>query len=235
MPPNQVDSPQNGILASLPVEVLARLRPRLQQVNLQLGQPLSGPDAPVQHVYFPQRGMVSLVRPMRDGAMVEVGIIGREGFVGMSALLGGDINIIERMVQIAGSALRIPAEPLQVELARIPALRSEMLKFSQALLAQVAQTAACNGRHTLQQRLARWLLMARERIDQNVVTLSHELLSMMLGVRRPGVTVALGKFGSAGLVKYGRGKIEILDQAGLEATACECYGDVRAEYKRLLS
>ena len=233
MPAKDLSAAQNHILASLSTEELTRLRPK--QVNLRLGQTLSEPDASAHYVYFPQAGMVSLVRHMRDGAMVEVGIVGREGFVGMSPVLGGDINIIENMVQIAGSALRIAADVLQAEYGQNPNLRTHMLRFSQALLAQVAQTAACNGRHALQERLARWLLMAKERLDHSVVTLSHEFLSTMLGVRRPGVTVALGTFKKAGLVRYRHGKIEILDQAGLEDAACECYGDVREEYKRLLS
>jgi CRP-like cAMP-binding protein len=178
--------------------------------------------------------MVSLVKPMSDGTMVEVGIVGREGFVGLALVLGGNSGGIQEMVQIAGSALMIPSRTLLEEVERCPTLAARLLRYGQALLIQVSQTAACNGRHTIQERLARWLLMARDRIDDDAVPLSHELLSMMLGARRAGITVALGIFRSAGLIANAQGKIKILDEKGLEAAACECYRVVREEVERLL-
>jgi len=229
------ESLQNHLLLSLPKNELSRLMPKLEPVEMTFRQILSPAEKPAEHVYFPQRGMVSLVKPMQDGALVEVGLVGREGFVGVAAVLGSDSHAVEQMVQIAGAALRIGVHPLREELARSPVLSARLLRYAQALFAQISQTAACNGRHTVQERLARWLLMARDRIDNNVVPLSHELLSMMLGTRRPGITVALGAFRQAGLLHNTHGKIEILDRPGLEAAACECYGVVREEFRRLLA
>jgi CRP-like cAMP-binding protein len=234
MPAKSPDSIQNRLLAALPSGELARLRPRLQPFDLALGQMLSEGEKALEHVYFPNTGMISLIRPMLDGATVEVGVVGREGFVGMGVVLGEDINILGKMVQSPGTGLRTPMATLRAELDQCPVLKKRLLSFVQALLSQIAQSTACNGRHRVQQRLARWLLMASDRIERDALALSHEFLSMMLGVRRPGVTVALGVFRKAGLLRYSHGRIEILDRRGLEAAACECYGDVRAEYERLL-
>jgi CRP-like cAMP-binding protein len=165
--------------------------------------------------------MVSLVRPMSDGTMAEVGIVGREGFVGLAVVLGGDRGGIQGMVLIPGSALAIPTAALRKEVDQCPVLAARLLRYSEALLIQISQTAACNGRHTIQERLARWLLMARDRIDDDDIPLSHELLSMMLGTRRAGITVALGILKTAGLIANRRGIIRILDNVGLEAAACE--------------
>jgi CRP-like cAMP-binding protein len=178
--------------------------------------------------------MVSLVRPMRDGALVEVGVIGRDGFVGMAAALGTDIEFTEKMVQIEGTALSLPVVALREQLARSPDLHARLLRFAQALLAQVFQTAACNVRHTVQQRLVRWLLMARDRSDGDIVPLGHEFLAMMLGARRSGITVAMGQLKKAGLIRYRHGMIEIFDHGSLEAACCECYGQVQEAYKQLL-
>lgn len=224
---------RNRILARLPANELARLRPRLEQVDLPLRQLLSQAEAPTDDGYFLQHGMISLVRPMRDGSMVEVGLVGREGFIGLATVLGGRSRSVEKMVQIKGSALRIPARALREELPGCPALMSQLLLYTQALLIQVSQTAACNGRHTIQERLARWLLMARERTDDDVVPLSHEFLSMMLGARRSGITTALGSLKRAGLIGNSHNRIVITDRAGLEAVSCECYGAVREETGRL--
>ena len=230
------NSIQNRILASLPRDELDRLKPQLQSADLILGQLLSKSGQPLDHVYFPQQGMISLVRPMRDGAVVEVGVVGREGFVGMGAVLGKDSNALGAMAQSADcSALTIPLATLQAELDRTPVLHMRLLHFVQAFMAQVSQSAACNGRHHVQERLARWLLMAGDRNTNDGMFLKHEFLSMMLGVRRPGISVALGVFKNAGLIRYAQGRIEILDRAGLEAASCECYGEVRKQYRRLLS
>jgi CRP-like cAMP-binding protein len=229
------DSFRNRLLASLPASEQARLRPILQQVDLPIDKVLARGDMPGGHVYFPERGIISMVRPMLDGAMVEVGVIGREGFVGIAAVLGGDIGTAEKMVQLPGSALSIPTGALRAQLNWCPVLRARLLRFAQALLTQVTQTAACNIRHSVQQRLSRWLLMASDRLDGDVVPLRHEFLAMMLGTRRSGVTVALGASRDAGLIRNRRGNIEILDREGLEAAACECYCDIREEYERLLA
>lgn len=220
---------QNRLLAPLPPGELARLSPKLEQIELPFRQIL-----PIGYAYFVQRGMISLLRPMLDGTKVEVGVVGREGFVGLGQVLGGSTGGIKDMVQIAGSALVMPSVALREELDRCPTLGAHLLRYGQALLIQISQTAACNGRHTVQERLARWLLMTWDRIDGDVVPLSHELLSMMLGARRAGVTVALGMFKTAGLIANSQGKITILDEKGLEAAACECYRVVREEVDRLL-
>jgi CRP-like cAMP-binding protein len=228
------DSFQNRLLASLPASEQARLRPSLQQVDLPLGKTLPRSDTPGGHAFFPERGMISLVRPMLDGSMVEVGVIGREGFVGIAAVLGGDISIVEAMVQLPGSALSTPTEALRAQLDSCPVLKKQLQRFAQALLSQVAQTAACNGRHKIRQRLSRWLLMASDCLDGAVVPLRHEFLAVMLGTRRAGVTVALGALKKAGLIGTWRGTIELLNRPALEAVACECYGEMVEEYKRLL-
>jgi CRP-like cAMP-binding protein len=218
----------------LPPAELPRLRPKLQQVDLALGDMLSQRDVPLDQIYFPESGMISLIGSLLNGTMVEVGVVGREGFVGMGVVVGADIGIMDKMVQCSGSALSIPVATLRRELAHCPELAKTMQSFVLALLSQVAQTAACNARHSVRQRLARWLLMARDRADSSVLILSHNSLAKMLGVRRAGVTVALGKYRKAGLVRYDRGMIEILDRAALEVVACECYGQVKAAYKRLV-
>jgi CRP-like cAMP-binding protein len=229
------DSFRNRLLASLPASEQARLRPILQQVDLPVGKILIRGDMPDGDVYFLERGMISLVRPMLDGAMVEIGVIGREGAVGIAVVLGGDVSIVEKMVQLPGSALSIPTKALRAQLNSCPVLMKQLQRFAQALLSQIAQTAACNGRHTVQQRLSRWLLMASDCLDGGPVPLRHEFVAVMLGTRRAGVTVALGASKKAGLIGTRRGVIEILDRPGLETAACECYGEIRDEYRRLLA
>jgi CRP-like cAMP-binding protein len=199
-----------------------------------LGKPLSQSGEAFKRLYFPQKGMISLVRPMPDGATIEVGVIGREGFVGMCAVLGGEITIPGSMVQVSGSALTIPMGVMRQELDHYPILKAQLLRCIQALLSQAAQSTVCNGRHHIQERLACWLLMTRDHAEDHSMTLHHEFLSIMLGVRRAGITVTLGKSRNAGLIRYDHGTIETLDRAGLEGVSCECYGEVSAEHKRLL-
>jgi CRP-like cAMP-binding protein len=234
MPAKGSHSIRNRLLAALPPAELARLRAKLEPVNLVLGQMLTKSNMSIDQVYFPQTGMISLIRPLHDRTTVEVGVVGREGFVGMGVVLGGDINILGKMVQIAGTALTIPMDFLHQELDHCPVLTMELLRFVRALLSQVSQSSACNRMHHVQERLARWLLMARDRVDSDGFPLRHEFLCMMLGAKRPGVTAALGVFAKAGLIRHGRGQIEILNRRGLEAAACECYDAIRKEYKRLL-
>jgi CRP-like cAMP-binding protein len=178
--------------------------------------------------------MVSLVHPLRDGTQIEVGVIGREGFVGVAVLLGANSSPVEAMVQIPGSALRMRTTAFRAQVARIKPFSDAAHRYAQALHVQVSQTAACNGRHVLQERLARWLLTARDGADSDELPLSHEFLSMMLGARRVGVTLALGTFKTAGIVKNHHGRITILDRANLEDAACECYRSVKEEYANLL-
>jgi len=232
--PTDSTSIGNRLLAALAPQDLARLRPLLEPVDLPFRQTLTKPGARITHVYFPTVGMVSLVAPLGDGALIEVGVIGREGLVGAAVLHGVDINLAEAMVQAAGSALRVTATALQKEAGRSDAIMRLLLRYSHALHTQVAQTAACNGRHTVQQRLARWLLMTHDRVLNDELPLTHDLLGMMLGARRAGVTVAVGGLKTAGALRNSSGRIRIVDRKILEAAACECYGIVKAEYARLL-
>jgi CRP-like cAMP-binding protein len=227
-------APRNRLLAALPPEDLARLRPRLQPVELASRQVLHAPEEPVTAVHFPETGYCSRLAPMDDGDSAEVGLVGPEGVVELSILHGGDRDGFEVMVQVPGTALRMEAGALRDELDRIPALRALMLRYALAHFEQVARTAACNGRHHTDQRLARWLLMAHDRVEGDEFPTTHEFLSMMLGVRRAGVTVAAGTLQKAGLIRYERGRMRITDRPGLEAAACECYGMARRAHERLL-
>jgi CRP-like cAMP-binding protein len=230
MPPTL--SISNRLLARLAPEDLETLRAQLEPVPLPHKQTLSNPGAPIEHVYFPLEGMVSLVQPLQ-GAMIEVGMIGNEGFVGVPVLLDADTSPLEAMVQIPGSALRIEASAFREQAGRGTALSGLLLRYAQALQVQVSLSAACNGRHPLPERLARWLLMARDRAPSDELPLSHEFLSMMLGVRRAGVTVALGTLKAPGLIRNTHGRVTIIDRHGLEAASCECYCILRSEYERL--
>lgn len=224
----------NCLLAALAPAELARLRPNLDLVLLPQHQVLSEPHKSIDHAYFPQQGFISLVQPMADKSMVEVGIIGREGFVGSPVLLGAGTSPVMAMVQAPGAALRIRVSVLLKEVAASAQLSGLLLRYVQALHVQVAQTAACNGRHTLAERLARWLLTAHDRVAGDDLPLSHEFLAIMLGMRRSGVTVAVGALKEAGLINNGHGRITILDRQGLEEAACECYRTVQDEYENLL-
>jgi CRP-like cAMP-binding protein len=225
----------NQLLVALAQENFDLLRPHLEPVPLPHKQSLSNPNTQIDHVHFVQEGMVSLVQPLENGAMIEVGMIGNEGFLGVPVLLGADTSPLEAMVQIPGSALRMPASAFREEAGRSPALLGLLLRYVQALHTQVSFSAACNGRHTLPERLARWLLTARDRASSDQMPLSHEFLSMMLGVWRAGVTVAVGTLKAAGLIRNTHGQVTITDRQGLEAACCECYRTVKNEYDRLLA
>jgi CRP-like cAMP-binding protein len=225
---------RNGLLAALPASEFKRLRPSLQHVDLPLREVISAAGNVITHAYFVEDGVVSVVQPLADGVAVEVGLIGREGFVGVPLVLGSRTSPAEANVQLKASALRITAKALREAMQRNKTLNSLLLCFTHAFHIQVTQTAACNGRHDLQQRLARWLLAARDRSDSDQLPLSHEFLAMMLGRRRAGVTVALGSMKRAGFIKNHRGQIQIVDRRGLEKVACECYRLIRDEYRRML-
>jgi CRP-like cAMP-binding protein len=227
-------APRNRLLAALPPEDLARLWPRLQPVELVFRQTLHAPEEPITAVYFPETGYLSRLAPMDDGDSAEVGLVGPEGMIGLAILLGGDRDGFEILVQVPGTALRMGAGAFREELDRIPALRAVLNRYALAHFEQVARSAACNGRHHVEQRLARWLLMAHDRVEGDEFPMTHEFLSMMLGVRRAGITVAAGTLQKAGLIRYERGRMEITDRPGLEAAACECYGIDRRAYDRLL-
>ena len=233
--PDQHHPPvRNGLLAALPPEVLARLGPDLRPVELPFDKTLHPAGGGVDAVFFPESGMVSLLATLDDGEQVEVGLAGKEGLVGLPVVLGDTHAITEARVQLEGAALRIGAAPLRAAMDGSAALRAVLLRYTLAFHAQVTLTAACNARHPLEQRLARWLLTAHDRVDGDGFAMTHEFMSMMLGVRRPGVSLAAGLLQKAGLVRYARGRMEIADRHGLEAASCECYHIVRREFARLL-
>jgi CRP-like cAMP-binding protein len=223
----------NRLLGGLSQSDYDQVRAHLTHVPLSQHQPLLSPTAPTNYVYFFESGMVSLVLTLEDGNTVEVGLVGRQGIVGVLAGLGASRISGEAMVQMPGSAWRMETDMLRKEIAVIPTFQQMLLRYVQALFAQVTQSTACNMRHALPQRLARWLLMANDCAETNEVRLTHEFLSMMLGVRR-SVTTALKGLSDLGIVAASRGRILILDRKRLEAAACECYRTVRAEYERLL-
>ena len=225
---------RNRLLAALPPDDLARLRPRLDAVELPFRKVLHAPGQPIEAIYFPETGWFSMLAYLENGDAAEVGLVGYEGMVGLPVLLGADSNDIEAMVQCPGTALRMDAQAFREELERIPALRTLLLRYALVHHGQVARTAACNGRHHIDQRLARWLLMAHDRAEGDEFPMTHEFLSMMLGVRRAGVTVSAGSLSKAGFIRYERGRMAITDRPGLESVACECYGVVRRASDRLV-
>jgi len=211
----------------LPPDDLAQIWPRLQAVELPFREVLHAPGKPIEAVYFPETGWVSMLTYLEDGDAAEVGLVGRDGMVGLPVRLGADHDDIEAMVQAPGTALQMTAQAFREELERLPALRTLLLRYALVHHGQVARTAACNGRHHIDQRLARWLLMAHDRAEGDEFPMTHEFLSMMLGLRRAGITVSAGALQKAGHIRYGGGRVRITDRPGLESVACECYGIVR--------
>jgi CRP-like cAMP-binding protein len=235
MAPAAETSPRNRLLAALPPDALAALRPRLEPAELPMREVLQPAGEPIHHVWFPEAGWVSMLAYLEDGDAAEVGLVGREGFLGLPVLLGADRDDLEAMVQCPGTALRMDAAAFRDALEGVPAFRTLLLRWALVHHGQVARTAACNGRHHVDQRLARWLLMAHDRTTGNdEFPMTHEFLSMMLGVRRAGVTVGLGQLQKAGHIEYRRGCVEVTDRPGLESVACECYGVVRRASDLLL-
>jgi CRP-like cAMP-binding protein len=226
---------RNRLLAALPPEDFAQLWPLLERVELPIRHILHAADEPIAAVHFPETGWVSMLAYLENGDAAEVGLVGREGMVGLPLLLGADRSSLEAMVQAPGTALRLDAGAFRDALGTSPALPTLLSRYVLAHHEQVARTAACNGRHRIEERLARWLLMAHDRADGGEFPMTHEFLSMMLGVRRGGVTIAAGMLQKAGLIRYDRGQVAITDRDGLEAAACDCYGTVRREFERLLS
>ena len=227
-------SPRNRLLAALPPEDLARLWPRLEPVQMSLREVLQRPDQPIQAVHFPEHGWASMMTLLADGNAAEVGLIGCDGMVGLPLLLGDDRSPTEAIIQAPGTFLRLGASEFRDEVDRSAPLRTLLLPYALAFQAQVTQTAACNGHHALDQRLARWLLTAHDRADGDTFPMTQEFLAIMLCVHRPGVAIAARLFQQAGLIRYGNGQITVTDRAGLEAAACECHAAVAGEFRRLL-
>jgi CRP-like cAMP-binding protein len=225
---------QNHLLKALPVEALEMLLGRLERADLASRVTLSRPNLPITAAIFPERGYASMLACLEDGGAVEVGVVGPEGMIGLPLLFETEHTPLEAIVQTPGTALAMQAPAFKSALEKIPPFRKIIMHYAMAFHVQVAMTAACNGRHVVEQRLARRLLMAHDRSASDTFDMTHEFLSMMLGVRRAGVTVAAGMLQNAGLIKYGAGHVTITNRRGLETAACECYGAVQHEYKRLL-
>ncbi|MEA5446660.1 Crp/Fnr family transcriptional regulator [Gammaproteobacteria bacterium AB-CW1] len=232
---NQPDPSQNHLLAALPPDEYARIAPNLELADLRLGDTLCEPYIEMQHVYFPVDSIVSLLCVMEDGDSAEIAIVGHEGIVGVSLFMGGETTPSQAVVQSAGKAYKLPGRALKSEFYRGGPMQHLLLRYTQALLTQMAQTAVCNRHHSLDQQLCRWLLISQDRLPSNELIMTQELIANMLGVRREGVTEAAGRLQHAGLIRYHRGHITLLDRPGLEKRACECYGVVKREYDRLLA
>lgn len=222
---------RNAVLVRLPPRDLLALRSRLERVDMAAGDIFQGAGDAADSLYFVESGVVSLLAPLEEGGRIEIGHIGREGAAGVHAALGAKTLTSEIMAQSDGVLLRIEVTAARNVMERSRALRQGLSRFANCLHSQVAQTAACNGSHDVVQRLARWLLMVHDRTDGDRLNLTHELVSLMLGVTRPGVTIAAGALQRAGLIQYARGRLTIVDRKGLEQAACECYAIV-ADYYR---
>jgi CRP-like cAMP-binding protein len=226
----------NHLLGLLPANAYQTLAPHFQTVFLEQGERLHVPGAPLKEVYFPIDCLLSITITMNDGKVFEAGMVGRYEMLGINAFMGKkETTQTEYSVQIAGKAIKLKAQLLQEEFDRNQELRTVLLRYTQAFIGQLSQTAACNSAHLLEQRLARWLLEVQTRIASNELNLTHEFIANMLGVRRSGVTQAAQMLQDRGFIRYRRGCIHILNQTGLEASACECFSAVKAEYDRLLS
>ena len=225
---------RNRLLAALPGSELALLEPYLEPVWLEQRAQLFSPDRPIGHVYFPDTAVISLVSRLDDGRTVEVGTAGFEGMAGLSLFLAEDTSSFEAFAQIPGTVHRMEAQAFVRMATASASLHRMLLRYTQAFLTQVAQTAACNGAHLVEERCARWLLHTNDRVDGDEFALTHEFLAFMLGVRRAGVTVTLRALQDAGIIAYGRGRIAIVDRSALEAVSCECYRVFRDHFERLL-
>lgn len=233
IPPNTPS--QNHLLAALPAAEFERLRPHLELVPLRLGDTLYDPGTQLQHVYFPTTSVVSLLYVLESGMSAEIAGVGNEGVLGIALFMGGDTTPSSAVVQTAGQGYRLPAKVLKQEFARGGEVQRLLLRYTQALVTQMFQTAACNRHHSIEQQLCRWLLLTMDRLPSNELVMTQELIANALGVRREGITEAAGNLQRGGLIRYRRGHISVLQRSGLESGSCECYGVVRKELNRLLT
>src|SRR6202162_4947587 len=225
---------QNHLLAALPTSDYERLASHLELVPMKLGEVLYESGVQLRYVYFPTTSILSLLYVMEDGASAEIAIVDNEGILGISLFMGGDTTPSRAVVQSAGHAFRLKAALLKNEFGRFGPTMHLLLRYTQALITQMAQTAVCNRHHSVDQQLCRWLLLSLDRLRTNELSMTQELIANMLGVRREGVTEAAGELQDAGLIHYSRGRITVIDRPGLEARACECYQVVKTEFDRLL-
>jgi CRP-like cAMP-binding protein len=228
------DPGQNQLLAALPLDQRRRWQPHLEHVEMPLGQVLYEPGSILTHVYFPTTAIVSLLYVMRNGESAEIAVVGNEGVVGVSLFMGGESTSSRALVQSAGGAFRLTADLMKEEFYQAGPVLHLLLRYTQALITQMVQTAACNRHHSLDQQLCRWLLLSLDRLQGTEMVMTQELIANMLGVPREGATEGALKLQNAGLIDYTRGRIHVLDRAGLEKRTCECYAVVKQEYDRLL-
>jgi CRP-like cAMP-binding protein len=228
------ESTENRLLASLPSDEYERLLPQMQPVTFSLGEVVYEFGGHLDHVFFPTNSIVSLLYTMENGTSAEMGLTGNDGVVGIALFMGGGTMPNRAVVQSAGSALRMKVKVLQDEFARGGKFQYLLLRYTQALITQISQTAVCNRLHSVEQQLCRWLLLSHDRVKADELIMTQELIADMLGVRREGVTVAAGRLQDSGAISYIRGHIKILDRQKLEDTVCECYQVVKTEFDRLL-
>lgn len=231
--PTAREPKKNHLLAALPDQEWMRWKSELEYVHLPLGNVLYESGAQQSHVYFPTTAIVSLLYVMDDGGSAEIAVVGFEGVVGISLFMGGESTTSRAVVQSAGGAFRLRGAAMKLEFDHLPVLHL-LLRYTQALITQMAQTAACNRHHSLDQQLCRWLLLSLDRLPGNDLVMTQELMASMLGVRRESVTESAGKLQLLGLIRYARGRIKVLNRPGIEKRSCECYAAVKAEYDRLL-
>ncbi len=235
MSENPLHAPQqNHLLTALPQEVQARIYPFLELAEMPLGRVLCESGVPMRHVYFPTDAIISLLYVMENGASAEIAVVGNEGLAGMALFMGGESTTSRTIVQSAGFAYRLPGKHFRDEVNRHSELLMLMLRYTQALITQMAQTAVCNRHHSVDQQLCRWLLLSLDRLSGDHLIMTQELIANMLGVRREGVTEAAGRLQKQGVIEYHRGHITVLDRPQLEALSCECYKVVKRETDRLL-
>ncbi len=229
------DPNQNHLLAALPMAEFERVLPHLEVVPMMLGETLYEPGGQLRHVYFPTTAIVSMLYIIESGLSAEIAGVGNEGVLGIALFMGGDTTPSSAVVQTAGHGYRLSGKVLKEEFNRGGLMQRLLLRYTQALVTQMCQTAACNRHHSIQQQLSRWLLLTLDRLPSNELVMTQDLIASALGVRREGITEAAGNLQRAGLISYRRGHISVLERPGLEAHACECYGVVKKELTRLLS
>ena len=228
------DPLQNHLLAALPAAEFERLSAHLELVPMPLGEVLYESGEKLKHVYFPTTSIVSLLYVLESGASAEIAVVGNEGILGISLFMGGETTPSRAVVQSAGFGYRLKADHIKKEFGRAGPVLHLLLRYTQALITQMAQTAVCNRHHSIEQQLCRWLLLSLDRLPNDTLTMTQDLIANMLGVRREGVTTAAGHLQRAGLISYSRGRITVLDRPGVEKAACECYGVVKREVDRLI-
>jgi len=231
---NLNDAPKNYLLAALPKDEFARVKSRLELVSCKLGEVLYESGDKMDYAYFPTTAIISMLYMMENGATAEIGVVGNDGLIGNALFMGGDTTTSRAIIQSAGDTFKMKAKDVKAEFALGGMFQQMLLRYTQALMTQISQTAVCNRLHSLEQQLCRWLLLSHDRLDSDNLVMTHDLISNMLGVRREGVTLAAQKLAKRKLIKNVRGTISIIDRQGLEEAVCECYQVVNDEYNRLL-